>query len=67
MFSKFFRLKLEATDRFDNETDFNYDDYAQVTLKNYLDLVHGIEANIEKLPQLLELLRFLRYEGRASE
>lgn len=67
MFSKFFHDKLEATDRFKNETDFNYEDYARVTLKNYLDLIHGIEATIEELTQMLEVLRFLRFEGRAGK
>ena len=66
MFSKFFKEKLEAIDRFKNSTEFNYVMYPKSVIKYYLDFMHGIQADVSTTQDLLQLLHFLRFEGKAG-
>ena len=64
--SKFFSEKIQACERLGNKLEFDYINFNTKTIRAYLDLLHGIKlANIE-MATLLSLIRFLRYEGKAS-
>ena len=64
--SKFFSKKIKGFDQHQNEMKFDYTDYRTQTVKTYLDMLHGIDQDDLKFHILLELLKFLRYEGKAT-
>ena len=63
--SDFYAEQLNGRDSHDNPPVFNYD-YSKQTVKNYLDLMHGEDAESVSLFHLLELMKFLRYEGKSG-
>ena len=61
--SDFYTEQLAGRDRMGNEPHFNYD-FAKVTVKAFLDLAHGISIDSMDLVTLLELIKFVLFEGK---
>ena len=58
--------KIQGCERLGNELVFDYTNFSTETIKAYLDLLHGISLPLNtELLLILNLLRFLRSEGKA--
>ena len=66
-FSKWFSDKLDACERYGNETKFDYTMYSKECIKSFLDTMHGLGMENISLVTLLELLSFLLFEGKCGE
>ena len=64
--SKFFSEKIQACERHGNKLEFDYTGFTTKTIRAYLDLLHGIQLTDIEMTTILSLLRFLRFEGKAS-
>ena len=68
--SQHFTDKLGAYDRFDNKTEFDYEEFNKEAIQHYLDILHGINsfsfATEMKLQKKLEMLLFLKSEGKSD-
>ena len=64
--SKFFSEKIDACKRLGNDLEFDYTNFKTKTIRAYLDLLHGIQLASIEMKTILGLLRFLRFEGKAS-
>ena len=64
--SKFFTRQLKGRDGMGNPPVFNYK-CSHKTIKFFLDLMHGIDADSMDLLSLLELMKFLRYEAKSGK
>ena len=65
-FSRFFTHKLEASERFGNKMEFKYDMYSKSCIKLFLDVLHGLPMENVPRETLLELLNFLKFEGKSG-
>ena len=65
-YQNFFSEKVKGFDRLKNEMKFDYTDYRTQTIKTYLDMLHGIDQDDMKFHVLLDLMRFLSFEGKAT-
>ena len=65
-FSKFFHEQLERLDQYNSELKFMYRGYAVETIRTFFNLVHGIDQDEIKLHVSLELLKFLKCEGKTK-
>ena len=61
--SDFFTDQLNGRERMGNELTFSYN-FAKVTIKTFLDLAHGISIDSMDLVTLLELIKFVSFEGK---
>ena len=61
--SDFFSDQLAARKRQNNKLEFNYE-YSIQCLKNFLDIMHGIDIELTDLTSLLELIKFLKFENK---
>ena len=67
--SLFFTEKLNAYDRFDNETEFDYEEFSKEVIELFLAHLHGTSCMIatkELIKIRLELLMFLKSEGKTD-
>ena len=64
--SKFFSEKIQGCERRGNKLEFDYENFTTKTIRAYLDLLHGIQLADIEMTTLLSLLRFLRFQGKAS-
>ena len=64
--SKFFAEKIQACKRLGNDLEFDYTNFTTKTIRAFLDLLHGIQLADVEMATILSLLRFLRFEGKAS-
>ena len=65
-FSEFFNEKVLGCQRLNNELKFDYKNFAKETVNVFLDLIHGIAVVNLKRWQLLDLLKFLTFEGKTG-
>ena len=65
-FSRFFSHKLEACERFENKTEFKYDMYSKACIKLFLDALYGLPIENAPRETFLELLNFLKFEGKSG-
>ena len=63
--SRFFGSQLDARDRMGNELAFNYPEHSKSAVKNFLDLIHSLKVKLE-LVDVLQLIEFLKYEGKTG-
>lgn len=63
--SEFFTGQLEARERLNNPTEFNYD-FSKECVKAFLDYMHGIKIEGVSLAMLLEMMKFIKLEGKDS-
>ena len=63
--SNFFRLKIAAYERRNEDLKFNYEDFDRSTIQLFLDTVYKID-NVDQLDivSLLKLAEFLKWEGK---
>ena len=64
--SSFFMHKLEASERFGNKNEFKYNMYSKACIKLFLDTLHGLQMKNVPLQTFLELLNFLKFEGKSG-
>ena len=65
-YSGFFSHKLEACQRFNNKLEFDYSEYSKACIKLFLDGLHGLRMENVSRETLLELLNFLKFEGKSG-
>lgn len=61
--SQFYTEQLEGRDRLGNKAEFNYD-FSKECVKAFLDCIHGIKVEGLTLVTLVEMMKFLKYEGK---
>ena len=63
--SNFFRLKIDAYERRNDELIFNYSQFDKATVQLFLDAVYKID-NVRELSivKLLKLAEFLKWENK---
>jgi len=66
MTSDYFNDQMESRDRMRNGLSFTYPSYPKAVVKNFLDIVHSQDVQLNLVDVLL-LLKFLRYEGKSDK
>ena len=66
LFAQVGTSNLEACERFDNKTEFKYDMYSKACIKLFLDALHGLPMENVPRETFLELLNFLKFEGKSG-
>ena len=62
--SDYFDHQLAARKRMGNELVFNYP-YSKLCVKSIVDLMHGLDVDLNDLSTLLEMMKFLNYENKS--
>jgi len=66
--SDFFCEKVDAFDKLKNDYEFDYTNFSKQAIKVFIDLLHHIDIEIERLELnvILEILFFLHCEGKTA-
>ena len=66
--SDWFTKHLNARENFKNQIVFDYSKpgsrFTKKCICNFLNIAHGIEIEVSTVPDLLELVKFIQYEGK---
>ena len=65
-FSEFFNEKAEGCKSLNNDLTFDYKDFSKETVRLFLDLIHGLAVVNLKRWDVLELIKFLTFEGKTG-
>ena len=65
-FSNFYAAQLAGRDRMRNPPVFTYDGFGKRTIKCFLDIMHGLDDIGMTLGDVMEMMRFLYYEGKSD-
>ena len=63
-FSEFFSKKIVGFKSLNNELIFDYKLFSKETVKLFLDLIHGLAIVNLKRSDVLQLIKFLTFEGK---
>ena len=66
-FSEFFSHKISGFEKLKQNLTFDYTDYKRVTIRIFLDALHGLQTEEIGLIEALELMRFLCFEGKTGQ
>ena len=68
--SDFFSRQIQARERFGNCIEFHYEKeeskYSKNCVKNLLDAMHGLDIEVNDLADLMELIKFIKYEDKSG-
>ena len=64
--SDFFSAQLKGRDNMGNPPVFKYD-FEKITIRRFLDWMHGLSVQSMTLVQLLELIKFLCFEAKKGK
>ena len=66
-FSDWFTEQITGKLRLGNRMEFNYPTFSRNCIKLYLDCLHQIKMQSESTQAVLELMKFLKYEGKSGK
>ena len=66
-FSEYYTVQMSGKLRCGNRMEFNYPTYSRKCIKLYLDCLHHIPMQSESTHTVLELMKFLKYEGKSGK
>ena len=62
---------MQARERFGNFIEFHYEKdkskYSKNCVKNLLDAMHGLDIKVDDVADLMELIKFIRYEDKSGK